>query len=135
MKFVSVRDLRGKSAEVWKKLPGEGEMIIKVKEPQTSEYGYLREGLILFTYFHFAASRELTEACLASGLTAAAAGYGAYTKEQIAEINAKAKDAAAKAGASRFAPGGAGVGGVSANTLYLVGGVAVVGIIAAIALK
>jgi len=28
MKFVSIRDLRGKSAEVWKKLPGEGEMII-----------------------------------------------------------------------------------------------------------
>jgi len=28
MRFVSIRDLRGKSAEVWKKLPGEGEMII-----------------------------------------------------------------------------------------------------------
>ncbi len=28
MKFVSVRDLRGKSAEVWKNLPGEGEMVI-----------------------------------------------------------------------------------------------------------
>jgi prevent-host-death family protein len=28
MKFVSIRDLRGKSAEVWKKLPDEGEMII-----------------------------------------------------------------------------------------------------------
>ena len=28
MKFVSVRDLRGKSAEIWKKLPGEREMII-----------------------------------------------------------------------------------------------------------
>ena len=28
MKFVSVRDLRGKSAEVWKKLPGQREMII-----------------------------------------------------------------------------------------------------------
>lgn len=28
MKFVSIRDLRGKAAEVWKKLPGEGEMII-----------------------------------------------------------------------------------------------------------
>ncbi len=28
MKFISVRDLRGKSAEVWKKLPVEGEMII-----------------------------------------------------------------------------------------------------------
>jgi len=28
MKFVSVRDLRGKSAEVWKSLPGEREMVI-----------------------------------------------------------------------------------------------------------
>ncbi|MGC1402760.1 MAG: type II toxin-antitoxin system Phd/YefM family antitoxin [Thermodesulfobacteriota bacterium] len=28
MKFISVRDLRGKSAEVWKKLPGEREIII-----------------------------------------------------------------------------------------------------------
>ena len=28
MKFVSIRDLRGKSAEVWKRLPGEREMII-----------------------------------------------------------------------------------------------------------
>src|SRR3972149_4373004 len=28
MKFLSVRDLRGKSAQVWKKLPDEGEMII-----------------------------------------------------------------------------------------------------------
>lgn len=28
MKFLSVRDLRGKSAEVWKKLPGEREMVI-----------------------------------------------------------------------------------------------------------
>jgi antitoxin (DNA-binding transcriptional repressor) of toxin-antitoxin stability system len=28
MKFISVRDLRGKSAEVWKNLPGEREMVI-----------------------------------------------------------------------------------------------------------
>jgi antitoxin (DNA-binding transcriptional repressor) of toxin-antitoxin stability system len=28
MKYISIRDLRGKSSEVWKKLPGEGEMII-----------------------------------------------------------------------------------------------------------
>jgi len=40
------------------------EMIIKIKEPQPEEYDYLRPGLIIFTYFHFAASRELTEAML-----------------------------------------------------------------------
>jgi antitoxin (DNA-binding transcriptional repressor) of toxin-antitoxin stability system len=28
MKFISVRDLRGKSAEVWKSLPGEREMVV-----------------------------------------------------------------------------------------------------------
>jgi antitoxin (DNA-binding transcriptional repressor) of toxin-antitoxin stability system len=28
MKFISVRDLRGKSAEVWKNLPGEREMVV-----------------------------------------------------------------------------------------------------------
>jgi hypothetical protein len=69
---------------------------------------------------------------IAAGLTAGAAGYGAYTKEQIAAINADAaKAAAAKSGG---VPAPAGVG-VSANTIFLVGGVAVVGIIAAIALK
>jgi antitoxin (DNA-binding transcriptional repressor) of toxin-antitoxin stability system len=28
MKFVSVRDLRGKSADIWRQLPGEGEMVV-----------------------------------------------------------------------------------------------------------
>ena len=28
MKFISVRDLRGKSAEIWKNLPGEREMVV-----------------------------------------------------------------------------------------------------------
>lgn len=28
MRFISIRDLRGKSAEVWRTLPGEGEMIV-----------------------------------------------------------------------------------------------------------
>lgn len=43
--------------EVW----DASEMIIKVKEPQEDEYGFLREGLILYTYFHLAADRKLTE--------------------------------------------------------------------------
>ena len=45
---------------------GEAEMIVKVKEPIAPEYGLIREGQILFTYFHFAASRELTEAIINS---------------------------------------------------------------------
>jgi len=44
--------------EVWKR----AEMIMKVKEPIKEEYPRMREGQIIFTYFHFAASRELTEA-------------------------------------------------------------------------
>ncbi len=48
------------------------EMIIKVKEPQAGEIGMFRPGQIVFTYFHFAASRELTQACLESGIVAIA---------------------------------------------------------------
>ncbi len=40
------------------------EMMVKIKEPQKEEYGYLRPGLIVFTFFHFAASRELTQEML-----------------------------------------------------------------------
>lgn len=43
------------------------ELIVKVKEPQKSEYGLLRAGQILFTYLHLAAESELTRALLASG--------------------------------------------------------------------
>jgi len=37
------------------------EMVIKVKEPMASEYGFLRPNLILFTYLHLAADKPLTE--------------------------------------------------------------------------
>lgn len=40
------------------------EMIMKVKEPLTSEYDLLKFGQILFTYFHFASSLELTQAMM-----------------------------------------------------------------------
>jgi len=40
------------------------EMIMKVKEPIEPEYKLIRAGQILFTYFHFAASKELTEAMI-----------------------------------------------------------------------
>ncbi len=41
-----------------------GDLIIKVKEPLSVEYPLIKAGQILFTYFHFAASRELTEAMI-----------------------------------------------------------------------
>ncbi|MDE6310875.1 MAG: alanine dehydrogenase [Muribaculaceae bacterium] len=43
------------------------EMIVKVKEPIASEYPLVRKGQLLFTYFHFASDRALTEAMIASG--------------------------------------------------------------------
>ena len=45
------------------------EMIIKVKEPIKPEYKLVRKGQLLFTYFHFACDRELTDAMLESGAT------------------------------------------------------------------
>jgi len=48
------------------------QMVVKVKEPQPSEYAYFREDLLLFTYLHLAAERTLTEALVHSGITAIA---------------------------------------------------------------
>jgi alanine dehydrogenase len=48
----------------------QGDLIVKVKEPLPSEYPLLREGQILFTYLHLAATRSLTEELLKSGVTA-----------------------------------------------------------------
>ncbi len=47
-------------------------MVIKVKEPIASEYKYLRNDLLLFTYLHLAADRPLTDALLAAGTTGVA---------------------------------------------------------------
>jgi alanine dehydrogenase len=48
------------------------DMVVKVKEPQPSEYSYFRQDLLLFTYLHLAAERPLTEALMASGISAIA---------------------------------------------------------------
>lgn len=48
------------------------ELVVKVKEPQPAEYDRLRRGQTLFCFFHFAASRELTERCAAAGIAAVA---------------------------------------------------------------
>ena len=49
-----------------------GELILKVKEPVAEEYHRMREGQVLFTYLHLAASRECTEALFRQGVTAIA---------------------------------------------------------------
>ncbi len=57
-------ELRPRVEQVW----AEAEMILKVKEPVEPEFGRMRPGLILFTYLHLAADRELTDKLLAAGV-------------------------------------------------------------------
>ncbi len=45
------------------------ELVVKVKEPLPGEYGFLRPDLVLFTYLHLAAERELTLELLKRGVT------------------------------------------------------------------
>ena len=42
------------------------EMIIKVKEPLKKEYSLIKKNQIIYTFFHFASSKELTEAMISS---------------------------------------------------------------------
>ena len=48
------------------------ELVIKVKEPLTTEYQFIQPGQILFTYLHLAANKPLTERLIDSGVTAIA---------------------------------------------------------------
>jgi alanine dehydrogenase len=56
------------AADVWAR----SELLLKVKEPIEPEYGFLREGLVLFTYLHLAPDPALTDALVRSGTTAIA---------------------------------------------------------------
>ncbi len=49
-----------RAADVWKR----AEMIVKVKEPIPSEYGLMKEGQTIYTYFHLAADKPLSKALL-----------------------------------------------------------------------
>lgn len=55
----------GSPDEVW----GQGEMIVKVKEPVKPEYNRMREGQVLFTYLHLAPDTEQTKALLERKVT------------------------------------------------------------------
>jgi alanine dehydrogenase len=57
-----------RAAEIWAR----ADLVVKVKEPQSSEWLHLRRGQTVFTYFHFAADEALTRAILDSGITAIA---------------------------------------------------------------
>ena len=61
-------ELAGSAEEVW----SSADLVLKVKEPVPEEHGLLREGQVLFTYLHLAASRELTEVLVERGVAAVA---------------------------------------------------------------
>lgn len=116
--------------EVWQK----AEMIMKVKEPIAIEYPRMREGQIIFTYFHFAASMELTQAVQDSGSIAIA--YETVEKADgslplLVPMSEVAGRMAAQEGAKYLekATGGRGVlmGGIPgvppANVIVLGGGI------------
>jgi len=116
--------------EVWAK----ADMIMKVKEPIAEEYPRMREGQIIFTYFHFAASRELTDAVIQSKCIAIA--YETVEKKDgslplLTPMSEVAGRMAAQEGAKYLekATGGRGVlmGGIPgvppANVIVLGGGV------------
>ena len=61
-------EILDRSEEVWAR----AEMIMKVKEPVEAEWPLMRDGQVIFTYFHFAADAALTKACVDSGAIAIA---------------------------------------------------------------
>lgn len=61
-------DLADTAAEVFAR----ADLIVKVKEPQPPELRLIRPRQVVFTYFHFAADRRLTEGFMAAGATAVA---------------------------------------------------------------
>ena len=60
--------IRESAAEVW----AEADLVLKVKEPISTEYPLMRKGQVLFTYLHLAASKACTDALIESGTTAIA---------------------------------------------------------------
>ena len=67
---ISDQEFKDAGAEIVptaKDLWAKSAMVMKVKEPLPAEYGLCRPDLTVFTYFHFAAARELTDAMLKSG--------------------------------------------------------------------
>jgi alanine dehydrogenase len=110
----------------------DAELLLKVKEPIRSEYGRLREGLVLFTYLHLAADEALTRALVETGTTAVA--YETVETENhalplLAPMSEIAGRLAAQAGAYFLEKplGGrglllGGIPGVAAGQVVVIGG-------------
>lgn len=116
------------------------DMVVKVKEPQPSEWAQLRDGQILYTYLHLAPDPEQTKGLLHSGVTAIA--YETVTDERgglplLAPMSEVAGRLSIQAGATALqkANGGrgillGGVPGVEPAKVAIIGG-GVVGLHAA----
>jgi alanine dehydrogenase len=61
-------EIVSEAKDIWRR----ADLVVKVKEPLPAEWPLLRKGQMLFTYFHFAADRTLTDAVMQSGITAIA---------------------------------------------------------------
>jgi len=118
----------GSVEEVW----AESDLVLKVKEPLRDEYRHLREGQVLFTYLHLAASEELTRALVSSG--AACVAYETVETDDralplLAPMSEIAGRLAAQAGATFLEKplGGrglllGGVPGVAPGAVVVIGG-------------
>ncbi|WP_180897482.1 alanine dehydrogenase [Martelella soudanensis] len=117
------------------------DMIVKVKEPQPSEWAQLREGQLLYTYLHLAPDPEQTRGLLASGVTAIA--YETVTDERgglplLAPMSEVAGRLSIQAGATALQKANGGLGvllggvpGVQPGKVVVIGG-GVVGLHAAL---
>lgn len=106
------------------------DVVVKVKEPQPSEYRYFRDGLTLFAYLHLAAEPELTQALISAGVSAYAFETLSDTRglPLLAPMSEIAGRAAAIVGANLLSSANGGSGtliggaaGVSSANVVVVG--------------
>jgi alanine dehydrogenase len=121
-------EIVGAAAEVFSR----ADMVVKVKEPQPSEWTQLREGQILFTYLHLAPDLKQTEGLIKSGVTAVA--YETVTDAQgglpllapMSEVAGRLSIEAAGSALKRFVGGRGlligGVPGVKPAKIVVIGG-------------
>ncbi|MGV0818804.1 alanine dehydrogenase [Martelella sp. AMO21009] len=108
------------------------DMVVKVKEPQPSEWAQLREGQLLYAYLHLAPDPAQTEGLLASGVTAIA--YETVTDERgglplLAPMSEVAGRLSIQAGATALQKANGGLGvllggvpGVQPGKVVVIGG-------------
>ena len=66
------KETGGRIVKTREEIYQQAELLVKVKEPQPEEWPLMRPGQVMFTYFHLAADRELTDGVLGTGSVAIA---------------------------------------------------------------